>query len=173
MNILIYGHKSKFSTHFESYEIFDNSINHYHKIDHTLDVNPNLTGYDTLINFRRKNQITVLENVFSKWKYEEKTIVNIGSRSKYPNLSKGYRYSSEKAALSHAASNMRFLSDKKCRIIDINPGLIESHLPSLTWHEVSKVVWWCISLPIHIEVGELNLWEKTPYNIISSLKDNL
>ncbi len=128
---------------------------------------------DVFINNRHNSfkQTELLLEVFNKWKDTEKTIVNIVSRSKYPNISKGYLYSASKASLSHLSNNLRFVSDKKCRIIDINPGLLESELPSLSYDEIVDTIEYCINLPTHIEVGEISIWHKTPYNEISKLKD--
>tara|TARA_B100000287_G_C20651122_1_gene786952 strand:- start:1364 stop:1855 length:492 start_codon:yes stop_codon:yes gene_type:complete len=130
---------------------------------------------DVFINNRHDgfNQTKLLMKAFDKWKYTDKTIVNIGSRSKYPNISKGFMYSTSKAALNHLSNNLRLNSDKTCRIIDINPGLLESNLPSLTYKEIADIVEWCVKLPKHIEVGELSVWEKTPYKIVSDLKDEI
>ena len=161
MNILIYGHKSDKL----------NLLSAHHKLNFTLDIDPNLTGYDGFINFRLKHQQDVLHNVFKKWSQENKIIINIGSRSKYPNISKGLRYAAQKAALSHMANGMRFLSDKQCRIVDINPGLIDSKLPSISWDDVSNALIWILSLPDNIEVGEISMWDKTPYHLISKMKD--
>ena len=161
MKLLVYGYSSDKL----------NILSAYHSLDYTLDVNPNLDNYDGFINFRSKHQLEVLQHVFSKWFDDDKIIINIGSRSKYHNLSKGYHYSSQKAALNHMSNNMRFLSDKQCRIVDINPGLIQSELPSIKWDDVSKAIIWVLSLPDNIEVGELSLWDKTPYHTISKLKD--
>ena len=128
---------------------------------------------DVFINNRHNSfkQTELLMEVYNKWKDTDKTIVNIISRSKYPNISKGYLYSASKAALSHLSSNLRMISDKKCRIIDINPGLLESDIPSLKYSEIVDVIEYCINLPLHIEVGELSIWHKTPYNQITKLKD--
>ena len=128
---------------------------------------------DVFINNRHNsfNQTKLLMEVFDKWKYTDKTIVNIGSRSKYSNISKGYMYSTSKAALNHLSNNLRLNSDKTCRIIDINPGLLESDLPSLSYKEIADIVVWCINQPKHIEIGEISVWEKTPYKKISELKD--
>lgn len=116
-------------------------------------------------------QTEILAGLFELWKYENKTIVNIVSRSKYPNISKGYLYSASKASLSHLSNSLRFISDKKCRIIDINPGLLQSDLPSLAYEEVADIVQYAISLPFHIEIGELSVWNTTPYSVVSNLKD--
>ena len=55
---------------------------------------------DVFINNRHNSfsQTELLMEVFEKWKNTDKTIVNIISRSKYPNISKGYLYSASKAA---------------------------------------------------------------------------
>ena len=128
---------------------------------------------DVFINNRHNsfNQTELLMQVFNKWKDTDKTIVNIISRSKYPNISKGYLYSASKAALSHMSNSLRMISDKKCRIIDINPGLLESNLPSLQYSEIVDTIEYCIKLPLHIEIGELSIWHNTPYNQISKMKD--
>ena len=117
------------------------------------------------------SQTRVLLALFERWKYTDKTIVNIGSRSKYPNISKGFEYSAAKASLSHTSDSLRFLADRRCRIIDINPGLMQSDLPSVTYSEVADAVLWAINLPGHVEVGELSLWHKTPYAVVSRMKD--
>lgn len=116
-------------------------------------------------------QTEILNELFELWKYESKTIVNIVSRSKYPNISKGYLYSASKASLSHLSNSLRFISDKKCRIIDINPGLLQSDLPSLSYKETADIVEYAIRLPFHIEIGELSVWNTTPYLAVSNLKD--
>lgn len=116
-------------------------------------------------------QTEILNTVFTEWKDKEKTIVNIISRSKYPNISKGYLYSSAKASLSHLSNSLKFISDKKCRIIDINLGLLNSDLPSLTYKEATDLIEYTIKLPFHIEVGELSAWNTVPYSIISNEKD--
>ena len=116
-------------------------------------------------------QTKVLMDVFEKWKDTDKTIVNIVSRSKYPNISKGFLYSASKSSLNHLSNSLRLISDKKCRIIDINPGLLNSDLPSLSYSELADIIVWCINQPKHIEVGEISVWENTPYKTISDLKD--
>lgn len=116
-------------------------------------------------------QTEILKVVFDEWKDQEKTIVNIISRSKYPNISKGYMYSSAKASLSHLSNSLRFLSDKRCRIIDINLGLLNSDLPSLSYTEAANLIDYVIRLPFHIEVGELGVWNTVPYSFITKEKD--
>ena len=128
---------------------------------------------DVFINNAHENfkQTKVLMDVFTKWKDTDKTIVNIVSRSKYPNISPGFLYSASKSSLNHLSNSLRLISDKKCRIIDINPGLLNSKLPSLSYSELADIVVWCINQPKHIEVGEISVWQNTPYKKISELKD--
>ena len=109
------------------------------------------------------DQTRLLMEVFDRWKYEDKTIVNIISRAKYDNISKGFMYSASKASLSHLSHNLRFNTDKKCKIIDVNPGLLESDLSSLTYKEMADIVMWCINQPKHIEIGEISAWHRDSY----------
>jgi len=109
------------------------------------------------------DQTRLLMEVFEEWKYEDKTIVNIISRAKYDNISKGFMYSASKASLSHLSHNLRFNTDKKCKIIDVNPGLLESDLSSLTYKEMADIVIWCITQPKHIEIGEISAWHRDSY----------
>ena len=116
-------------------------------------------------------QTRLLMDVFERDGNTQIKNVNIVSKSKYPNISKGYLYSSSRASLNHFA--LRMISDKKCRIIDINAGLLNSDLPSLTYQELVDVIMWCIEQPNHIEIGEISVWHKTPYKEISMLKDKM
>jgi hypothetical protein len=110
---------------------------------------------------------------FTEWIYDEnKTIVNISSQSKYPGMSKNWSgYSAYKASLNHQAYLCGFKTDRKCRIITINPGLVKTNMTlstqktgkgMLTSMEVASAVKWAIETPQHIEIGELSLWYKSP-----------
>lgn len=109
---------------------------------------------------------------FGNWMYDEtKTIVNISSQSKYPGQSVNWSgYSAYKASLNHQAYLCAFKTDRACRIITINPGLVktsmtlsaqESKKKMLTPEEVADTVHWVITQPQHIEIGELSLWYKS------------
>lgn len=131
------------------------------------------SGCDVFVNnaYEDFDQTKLLYGIYEEWKNTNKTIVNIVSRSKYPNISKGFLYSASKASLSHLSNSLRLLSDKKCRIIDINPGLLSSNLPSLSYKEIVDIIVWCINQPNHIEIGEISVWHNTPYKKVSALKD--
>lgn len=119
------------------------------------------------------DQTRLLFEVFDEWKYEDKTIVNIISRAKYDNISKGFMYAASKASLSHLSHNLRFNTDKKCKIIDVNPGLLESELSSLAYKEIADIVMWCINQPEHIEIGEISAWHRDSYVEVQNEKEKL
>jgi len=124
-----------------------------------------LEKFDLFINNAHPmfDQTRMLMEVFDRWKHKDKTIVNIISRAKYDNISKWFMYSASKASLSHLSHNLRFNTDKKCKIIDVNPGLLESDLSSLTYKEMADIVMWCINQPQHIEIGEVSAWHRDSY----------
>ena len=110
---------------------------------------------------------------FEEWMHDEsKTIVNISSQSKYPGMSRNWSgYSAYKASLNHQAYLCGFKTNRKCRIITINPGLVKTGMTidaqknskgMITPVEVATAVKWTISQPQHIEIGELSLWYKSP-----------
>ena len=114
-------------------------------------------------------QMTLLNRFWELWKYDEtKTIVNMVSLSKYPGLSgNDTGYSAMKAALYHQAFLLMF-SDKerKCRMININPGYVRTEMTAhvdqsvnmLTPEECADVIAYAVNLPQHIEIGELSVW---------------
>ena len=115
-------------------------------------------------------QIDLLNAIFNKWKdNENKTIVNISSLSKYPGLSGNQTgYSATKDALSHQAFLLMFKTDRKCRMININPGFVDTDMISgipgienknkITANECADAIVWAINQPQHIEIGELSIW---------------
>lgn len=130
---------------------------------------------DVFINnaFHSNAQTELFTLFFKNWMYDgSKTIVNISSQSKYPGQSVNWSgYSAYKASLNHQAYLCAFKTERKCRIITINPGLVKTDLTSETQRslkgmlspkEVADTVKYTIELPQHIEVGELSLWYKSP-----------
>jgi len=129
--------------------------------------------FDVFVNnaWRGYAQIDLLNSLFEMWKDDEtKTIVNISSLSKYPGLSGNTTgYSASKAALSHQAFLLMFKTDRKCRMINVNPGYVETDMTQklhgktnmLTAKETADAIAWAINQPQHVEIGELSLWR--PY----------
>jgi NADP-dependent 3-hydroxy acid dehydrogenase YdfG len=60
-----------------------------------------------------------------------------------------------------------FKGNRKCRMINVNPGFVESKMTEgvdankLTAPECAEQIAHAINLPQHIEIGELSLWR--PY----------
>ncbi len=115
------------------------------------------------------SQVNILNKLWHFWKRDKtKTIVNISSLSKYPGVSGNQSgYSAHKAALSHQAFLLMFKGSRKCRMINVNPGYVESKMTEgvtanmLTAPECAEQIAHAINLPQHIEIGELSLWR--PY----------
>ena len=114
-------------------------------------------------------QVDILNKLWDFWARDKsKTIVNISSLSKYPGMSGNTSgYSAHKAALSHQAFLLMFKGNRKCRMINVNPGYVESKMTQgvnanmLTAPECAEQIAHAINLPQHIEIGELSLWR--PY----------
>lgn len=122
--------------------------------------------HDVFINLAHDHfsQSFVLDFLFKEWKDNpDKLIINISSRAAFPNLSKGYMYAAQKAALDHMAQNLTFNSEKKCRITNINLGLLVDELPSLTYDEVCTTLRHVISRPKHIEIPNITLQHSHNY----------
>ena len=90
------------------------------------------------INNAPVRQTELLNEAFCEWKNDSsKLIINISSRAAKANISKGYLYSADKAALNHLADSLVYTSSRKCGIITLNLGLVEHvEIPSLTYDEV-------------------------------------
>jgi len=110
-------------------------------------------------------QCDLLEGIYQQWKDDPtKTIVNIISRARY-GLGKAKFYGQTKMELYTKAKNMMF-SDKRCRIININPGYVRTDMVSsmpestkmLTPQQLADIIKWCLDQPQSIEIGELSVW---------------
>jgi short-subunit dehydrogenase len=132
----------------------------------------NAIDCDVFVNnaYKGIQQVDILYKLYNHWKnHKSKTIVNINSISKYPGLSGNMTgYSAHKAALWHAASQIMFKDPtRRCRIININPGYVNTsmtnHMPdiegkSITADECADTIAWAINQPQHIEIGELTVY---------------
>jgi len=110
-------------------------------------------------------QCNLLDSIFEQWKHDPtKTIVNIISRARY-GAGKAKFYGQTKMELYTKAKSMMF-SDKRCRIININPGYVKtdmvSHIPDtvkmMSPEQLATMIKWCLDQPQGIEVGELSVW---------------
>mgnify|MGYP000290353564 CR=1 FL=1 len=125
------------------------------------------------------HQTMMFEEVFEEWRYDaDKTIVNVVSRVIYEDVDKDKlanvlqkvdiqgNYIDYKKKLS-AVSNPGNSYNRKCRIINVNPGwvatnkvpeswLIEHGYPYLTALECANYIKWAIEQDL--EIGELSFW---------------
>ncbi|MDB2516493.1 hypothetical protein N9X22_04420 [Planktomarina temperata] len=132
--------------------------------------------FDCFINLAHLNfeQVNIFFAFFEKWRTNgSKYIINISSRAAQPNISKGYLYAAQKAALNHLATNVIYNSDKECRITTINLGLIEHDLPSLKYEEIADIVEMLLTSPSHIEIPEITVQHKMNYQLVQRQKAEL
>lgn len=132
--------------------------------------------YDVFINNAHVEfeQTRLLHEWFQSWRYDaSKLIINISSRAGLPNLSKGYMYGAQKAALDHLADNLTYNSDKACRITTINLGMIEDELPSLRYKDVCDLIGYILSTPKHLEMPRIFLQHSINYRYIQDKKKDL
>ncbi len=117
-------------------------------------------------------QVDLLMRLYNAWKKEEKLIINIGSRAASPNVSKGYEYSTVKAAINHFSDLVRFKDrEKLCRVTTINPGLVgKIDGVSLAPSYIAEVVAWLINQPRHVEISVINLSHVAPYELVQKMK---
>ena len=111
-------------------------------------------------------QVDMFERLLSFWKHDpSKTIVNINSRTIY-NSPNQRQYTSDKKLLRSSAVNAIRDIERRCRVININPGYVKTDMTSsvhaqynmLTPEQLANMVKWCLDQPQSIEVGELSVW---------------
>jgi len=132
-----------------------------------------LDEYDVFINYGRQGfgQVSALQAVADEWWFDSnKIIINISSRAAQPNISKGYMYAAQKAALNHYTNNLQYNSDIQCRLTTLNLGLMEHDtLPSVPWSQVIEIILEIIDKPY--AVPELTI--QHPANYLQVQADKL
>ena len=137
--------------------------------------NPN--HIDVLINFAHRDfdQTKILEIAHRAWQNDsKKQIINFSSRASQPNISKGHMYASQKSSLNHLSNNLTYNSDKKYKLTTLNLGLLNHQdLPSLTWQNVSGLVFMLITSYHDIEIPEVTIQSFANYQEVQSDKESL
>ena len=135
--------------------------------------------FDVFINCAHVDfkQTELLNEAYNEWKNDNrKLIINISSRAAKPNISKGYLYAAQKAALNHLADNLVYNSDRRCGIVTLNLGLLEHpEVPSLTYDEVIDAIkeiifYWYTDRPTSTEI---TLQHRENYRENQKLKQEL
>ena len=134
-----------------------------------------LDEYDIFINYAHVGfkQVELLEYVFNEWKADtSKLIINISSRAAQPNISCGYMYAAQKAALNHYANNLTYnCISKQCRITTLNLGLMPhaySKLPSLDWGHAYEMIKTIINTDV--DIPDLTMQHSYNYKMLQQDK---
>ena len=136
------------------------------------------TGYrpaDVLINLAHQDQSEILSIAHEAWESEKtKYIINISSRASQPNISKGYKYASEKAQLNHLANNLQYNSKKRYKMTTINLGLLnDENLPSVKHQDVAGLIYKLITSYPEYEIADVTLQAHANYQSVQSDKETL
>lgn len=118
-------------------------------------------------------QLALLQKICTEWLHDStKTIVNINSKAKYfptgqSQVSENMvQYTLDKRMMAEVTQGFQFYSNKKCRIISINPGFVDTNLTKnldkikLTPEAVADSVVWTLEMPQDVEIGELSIWTR-------------
>ena len=186
MRIAITGHskgigKSIFDTLQQSHDCKGFSRSNGYDITQYADkIIEESNNFDVFINnaYSGLYQVKLFDMIFDKWKDDpNKQIINIGSKSKYypfndeqPQLKKDKRsskaYNDNKKSISHSIYAKQMYLSKQCKIITIHPGYTRTDFIKHHWDnvnmidpkDVADVIQWVLSMPSHIEIGELGIW---------------
>ena len=136
------------------------------------------SGYqpaDVLINLAHQGQSEILSIAHEAWEGEKtKYIINISSRASQPNISKGYKYASEKAQLNHLANNLQYNSKKRYKMTTINLGLLnDENLPSVKHQDVAGLIYKLITSYPDYEIADVTLQAHANYQSVQSDKETL
>jgi NADP-dependent 3-hydroxy acid dehydrogenase YdfG len=123
---------------------------------------------DVFVNnaYHGTSQFDIFEKLLKYWNSDpSKTIVNINSRTIY-NGPNQRQYTADKKLLRSSAVNAIRDIDRKCRVININPGYVETDMTSnvhneynmLAPEQLASMIKWCLDQPQGIEIGELSVW---------------
>ena len=142
-------------------------------LSHNTDWKP-FEEIDVFINFAHRDfdQTKILYIIHRVWKDDDsKFVINFSSRASQPNISKGHLYASQKASLNHLSNNLTYNSDKKYKLTTINLGLLNhNELPSLTWQDVSGLVFRLITSYPSIEIPEITIQSFANYQEVQNEK---
>jgi NAD(P)-dependent dehydrogenase (short-subunit alcohol dehydrogenase family) len=115
------------------------------RIEDILEGRVDINDYSAFINYAHVGfkQVELLEYVFREWRFDpNKIIFNISSRASQPNISKGYMYAAQKAALNHYANNLHWnCTEKRCKITTMDLGAVAlPGIASMRWTVVADTI---------------------------------
>ena len=126
----------------------------------------NVTDCDIFINNAFPGQHEMFNLIFDAWRNDKtKTIINIGSISKYKEFTLATEYIITKWKLYKLTLHPILHKQKLCRLMLFNPGLVDTDMVKkdtrknkMTVEECVKLMSWAILQPQHIEIAELSFW---------------
>ena len=122
--------------------------------------------FDIFINNSYNGQNELFNEIFPLYKDDEsKTIVNIVSFLKYREfLPFADQYKINKNNLYKSSLKHAFAQSKKCRIINVNPGYVDTDMVThitnkkISVNDAVQLISYAVLQPQHIEIGELSFW---------------
>ncbi len=151
------------------HEVIGMSRSNGFDINQTKPIIMTANSCDVFINnaYSGTQQSFLFDELFNLWREDNtKTIVNLNSRSKYDGV-RTTLYGADKKHLDHIAqSNVFSDMNKRVRVININPGYVDTDMVpdrakdfnKLTPMQVAETIKWCIDKPQEIEINELSIW---------------
>ena len=153
----------------QEHEIHGMSRSNGFDINNTKPIVMMTNSCDVFINnaYSGTKQSELFDELFNMWREDDtKTIVNINSRSKYDGV-RTTLYGADKKHLDHIAqSNVFSDMNKRVRVININPGYVDTDMipdrakdyNKLTPMKVAETIKWCLDQPQEVEINELSIW---------------
>lgn len=132
------------------------------RIDSNVENAVDLIGdSDVFINcgYHDKVQSSLFEKIYSSWRYQKKTIINILTSAIIFGGSKK-KYIEDKTHLENLTIKLRD-ENKEVRVINVYPNTLESRTPNqyntLKLDDVSKTIKWVIDQPHEIEIFQIGI----------------
>ena len=143
------------------------------RIEDILEGRIDINEYGVFINYAHVDfkQVELLEYVFKQWRFDSKKIIfNISSRASQPNISKGYMYAAQKAALNHYANNLHWnCEEKRCKITTMDLGAVALRdIPSMRWTTVADTI---LSIMLQdLEIPHITMQVPENYTTVQAVK---
>jgi hypothetical protein len=172
LKVSITGHTSGIGKHL--YESLDNTIGFSRSNGFDIENENNLDKIYELskdchvfINnaYFQDAQLKLFNKFYKNWRYKEKTIINIVSKTIYSKLNDEYTLFKKELSQNVIQSTDKG-GYKVCRVINVNPGYVKTNMTKefhtkqkmLEVSEITDIVKWVLNLPHHIQIGELGVW---------------
>lgn len=125
-----------------------------------------VNNVDVFVNnaYHQMYQVDLFNNWYAEHQHHAKTIVNVGSLVQYSGAGHGFPplYVACKKELDKVTRKAKADTDRVCRIINFVPGAVDTKMPTvnrplLDTQACAEIMYWAISQPHHIEIGNLSV----------------